>query len=61
MVSRSGANFPTDVAAKCAMKQNNKDTHAKPDESEAAVAALPGDPKVKQEEESKREVHQRKA
>ena len=61
MVSRSGANCPTDAAAKCTMKQIKKETHAKPDEGEAAVAASPGDPKDKREKESKREVHQRKA
>ena len=61
MVSRSGANCPTDVAAECTMKQNETETQANPDKGEAAVAASPGDPKVKEEKESKREVHQRKA
>ena len=61
MVSRSGANCPTDAAAKSTMKQTKAETHAKPDKGEAAVAASPGDPKVKEEKESKREVHQRKA
>ena len=61
MVSRSGANCPTDAAAKSTMKQTKAETHAKPDKGEAAVAASPSDPKVKEEKESKREVHQRKA
>ena len=61
MVSRSGANCPTDAAAKSTMKHTKKETHAKPDEGEAAVAASPSDPKVNEENESKREVHQRKA